>query len=323
MTIQLGLQTLNTSDSSHANGVPSFNFAEAPMTVNLASISPPPVGVFDLFQEEGPMTTTTASSCSLDLSPPTSDGPLSPASFSQSPGTQQKFLALSTDTAGPLSFRRHSFGAASDTPPRTVGKKTKRDGDIDGGDYVNYVDDNSYLLTAAAGTAKRRRAAGGEEAIVKATSAPARFTVPLPDVEHAHENCDDDDGSSTVSSSNSTQSLTLSTPLSTSASLFPSPAPASKPALPASRRGPRRRGASSRRAGRAPRTQCEYCPKDFSRAQDAQRHATMSCPENPNREGVRCPECGEVLSRIDSAQRHWRNHKNPQCEPPTWVNTGA
>jgi hypothetical protein len=313
MTTQLGLQTLNTSDSSHANDVSSFDFVDTQLTVNLASISPPPVGVFDL----SPITTTASSrDISLDFPTPASDGAVSPVSFSQSLGVQQNF----TDAAGPFSFRRHSFGAArGDPPPRVVGQKTKRDGDDVRDDY-----DYNYSPTAAAGThtSKRRRAAVGGT-IVQATSAPARFTVPLPNVEHAHHeknDCDDDDGSSSISSS-SQSSLTLTTPLSMSASLFPSPAPAAR----ASRRGGRRRaGTSGGRVVRTPRTPCEYCPKTFTRAQDAQRHAAASCPENPNREGVRCPECGEVLSRSDSAQRHYRGHKNPQSEPPaSWVDTRA
>ena len=322
MTTQLGLQTLSTSDSSHANDV-SFSLVDIPLTVNLASISPPPVGVFDLSQEED-MTTTIVSSrnISLGFSTPARDSAVSPASFSQSLGVHQNTFALSTEAASPLSFRRHSFGAASDPPPRMVGKKTKRDGDDVGDDDHHY---DSFFPTAAAGThtSKRRRAAGGG-AIVQATSAPARFTVPLPSVEHAHEknDCDDDDASSSVSSQSS---LALTTPLSASTSLFPSPAPAPTSTLaPASRRARRRGGTSSGRAGRVPPTQCEYCPKKFTRAQDAQRHAAASCPENPNRQGVICPECGEVLSRSDSAQRHYRGHKNPQIKPPaSWADPRA
>src|SRR6266702_1289359 len=322
MTTQLALQTMNTSEPSPVNDVSSYSFGN---TVSLATISPPPVGVFDLLQEEDPTTTTTASSCgtSLDFSTPTSDGAVSPVSFSHSPGVQQQQqnpFTLSTDAVSPLSFRRHSVGAESAPPPHVVGKKTKRD--RDGGDDndddnhqydYNFVDD-SYFLAAtadAAGThtSKRRRADGG--VIVKATSAPARFPVPLPNVEK--NDCDDDDGSSIVSGSNSSlsQSLALFTPGSASTSttsLLPSPtlAPASvstSTPAPAPRRGRRRAGTSG---ARARRTKCEFCPKTFSRARDAQRHTATTCDANPEKAGVQCPECGKVLSRLDAAQRHWQ-----------------
>ncbi|KAH9073554.1 hypothetical protein EDB83DRAFT_2672875 [Lactarius deliciosus] len=333
--LQLALQTMNTSESP-ANDVPSFNFGNTPLTVNLASISPPPIGVFDLSQED---TTTTASSCgiSLGFSTPASDEAISPASFSFSPGAQQQQnpFGLSTDAAGPISFRRHSIGATSAPPPRVVGMKAKRDDDNDSDsdnhhryDFT-YVDGSFYPAVAAATadtadahTSKRMRADGG--AIVKATSAPARFTVPLPNVEK--NDCDDDDDD-VSSSSGSGQSLGPLTPATGSASpallSSPVPVPASPSTVaPAPARRARRRagtGGSGGRPARAKRTKCEFCPRTFSRAQDAQRHAVASCAENPDREGVRCPECGEVLSRQDSAQRHWRGHENPQCEAPEWA----
>ncbi|KAH9165518.1 hypothetical protein EDB89DRAFT_2009120 [Lactarius sanguifluus] len=332
--LQLALQTLNTSESP-ANDVPSYTFGGTPLTVNLASISPPPVGVFDLSQEED--TTTTASSCgiSLGFSTPASDGAISPASFSFSPSAQQQqnLFELSTDAAaGPFSFRRHSIGATSAPPPREVGMKTKRDGTNDDDDHhrydFNYVDGSFFPAAAAtadtadAHTSKRMRADGG--AIVKATSAPACFTIPLPNVEK--NDCDDDDGKSSVSvssSSGSSQSLAPFTPATGSASTIPVPASTSTVAPAPNPRRARRRagtsGSSGGRPARAKRTKCEFCPRTFTRAQDAQRHAVASCAENPNREGVRCPECGEVLSRQDSAQRHWRGHENPQCETPEWV----
>ncbi|KAH8986700.1 hypothetical protein EDB92DRAFT_1230348 [Lactarius akahatsu] len=322
--LQLALQTLDTSESP-ANDVPSFNFGNTSLTVNLASISPPPVGVFDLSQEED--TTATASSCgtSLGFSTPASDGAISPASFSFSPSArqQQNPLELSTDAAGPFSFRRHSIGATSAPPPREVGMKTKRDGDDDDDHRYafNYVDGSFFPAAADAHTSKRMRADGG--AIVKATSAPARFTVPLPNVEK--NDCDDDDDGGV---SGPGQSLAPFTPAtaSTSTAPLPSPVPASTSApapAPAPRRARRRAGTgaggSGGRAARARRTKCEFCPRTFSRAQDAQRHAVASCAENPDKAGVRCPECGEVLSRLDSAQRHWRGHENPQCETPKWA----
>ncbi|KAH9055244.1 hypothetical protein EDB87DRAFT_1341620 [Lactarius vividus] len=322
--LQLALSTLNTSGSP-VNDV-SYTFGGTPLTVNLATISPPPVGVFDLFQEED--TTTTASSCgiSLGFSTPTSDGAISPASFSFSPGALQNSFELSTDAAGPFSSRGHSIGATSAPPPRVVGMKTKRDSDNDSDDY-NYVD-GSFFPAAAAATAdtadahtsKCMRADGG--AIVKATSAPARFIVPLPNVEK--NDCDDDDGKSSVSSSSSGSSQSLApASASTSAASLPSPVPTTTSTV-APRRARRRAGTSGGSGGRAPRarrTKCDFCPKLFTRAQDAQRHAAASCVENPNRAGVRCPECGQVLSRQDSAQRHWRGHENPQCETPEWAHS--
>ncbi|KAI9451120.1 hypothetical protein BJY52DRAFT_1299435 [Lactarius psammicola] len=324
--LQLALQTLNTSESSHANDLSSYSIGDMPLTVNLATISPPPVDVY-LSQEEDPTTSTTASSCgtSLDLSTSTSDDAVSPVSFSHSPGAQhQNSFTLSTDAAGPLSFRRHSVGAPSAPPPRMVGKKTKRDGDgSDDNDYT-YPDDSYFLTTTAvtadvvagAHTSKRRRA--NEGVIVKATSAPARFTVPLPNIEHPHErnDCDDEDDDSSVSSSSSSlsQSLALFTPGSASTS--------TTSLLPFTHIR-RRRAGTSTSGGRARRTKCQFCPKTFSRAQDAQRHAATTCDASPEKAGVQCPECGNVLSRLDAAQRHWRGHENPQCETPAWANTRA
>ncbi|KAH8986087.1 hypothetical protein EDB86DRAFT_2956729 [Lactarius hatsudake] len=321
--LQLALQTMNTSESP-ANDVPSFNFGNSPLTVNLASISPPPVGVFGLSQEEDTTTTTSSCGVSLGFSTPPSDGPISPASFSFSPGAQQQQnpFGLSTDAAGPFSFC-HSIRATSAPPPRVVGKKAKRDGDKDGDDDDQHRYDFTFVDGSHfpdAHTSKRMRADGG--AVVKATSAPARFTVPLPNVEK--NDCEDDDDDGVSSSSGSSQSLAPLTPATGSASPAPLSSPVPVPA-PAPRRARRRAGAggggsgSGGRAARAKRTKCDFCPRTFSRAQDAQRHAVASCMENPNREGVRCPECGEVLSRLDSAQRHWRGHENPECEAPEWA----
>jgi hypothetical protein len=177
MTPQDELQMLNTtSEPPLANDGPPYSFGDTPLTVNLATISPPPVGVFDLSQEEDPSVTSSASSSSscglsLDLA---SDGPLSPSSFSQSqsPSAQQNIF---TDA---LSFRRHSVGPSSVPEQRTVGHKTKRDGGDGTADEDEHCDDvdESY---SPAHTSKRRRAAGAMM-ISKATSAPARFIVPLP-----------------------------------------------------------------------------------------------------------------------------------------------
>ncbi|KAH8978102.1 hypothetical protein EDB92DRAFT_653780 [Lactarius akahatsu] len=223
--LQLALQTLDTSESP-ANDVPSFNFGNTSLTVNLASISPPPVGVFDLSQEED--TTATASSCgtSLGFSTPASDGAISPASFSFSPSArqQQNPLELSTDAAGPFSFRRHSIGATSAPPPREVGMK--RSATVT---TTTIIDTPSITSTArfspppqTAHTSKRMRADGG--AIVKATSAPARFTVPLPNVEK--NDCDDDDDGGV---SGPGQSLAPFTPATASTSTAPLPSPVPRP----------------------------------------------------------------------------------------------
>jgi len=241
-----------------------------------------------------------------------------------------------------LSFHRHSVGEASGVPPPRA-KKTKR-GDEDGNNNVD-CDHQGHLYiggpaatiadVAAASGSKRRRGV-----IAKATSAPARITA-LPNVEPQaapakNEYDDDDDGRSSISVSSSSyycpsrQSLAPPTPgsatsptLSSASSPASASASASPPApAPAPRRSRKRAGGSSRStAGRARRTACDHCGKTFSRLQDAQRHATTSCPDNPDREGVECPEpeCGSVLSRLDAAQRHWRGHKDPKCEPPSWA----
>jgi hypothetical protein len=315
MTPQHELQMLNTTSEpslANANDVPSYNFGDMPLTVNLATISPPPVGVYDLSQEEDPTlsASSASSSCGLSLDF-TSDGPVSPSSFSQS----QSPSAQPNSFTDALSFRRHSVGPSS-APERTVGRKTKREG----GDAASHEDndnhddvDESHFLAAAAHTSKRRRAAGAIM-ISKATSAPARFIVPLPTIAEpqpaeAKNDIDDDiDDTSSISSGSQSQthSLAISTPTSPPAPLAPPPAPARK---------------SRGRSRRTPRTKCEFCPKTFSRMQDAQRHAVASCPDNPSKAGVACPECGEVLSRQDSAQRHWRGHENPKCEPPEWAHS--
>jgi hypothetical protein len=309
MTPQDELQMLNTtSEPPLANDGPPYSFGDTPLTVNLATISPPPVGVFDLSQEEDPSVTSSASSSSscglsLDLA---SDGPLSPSSFSQSqsPSAQQNIF---TDA---LSFRRHSVGPSSAPEQRTVGHKTKRDGGDGTADEDEHCDDvdESY---SPAHTSKRRRAAGAMM-ISKATSAPARFIVPLPVIVESttlekNDVCDDDDASS-ISSGSQSQSHSLA-PLSPTPSLTPAPTPPARKA----------RG----RSRRTPRTKCEFCPKTFSRMQDAERHAKASCPDNPSKAGVPCPECGEVLSRQDSAQRHWRGHEKPECEPPEWAHSST
>ena len=321
-TPQHELQMLNTSEPSLANGVSSYGFGDLPLTVNLATISPPPVGVFDLSQEEDQKSSVSSSSSSCGLSLDlASDGPLSPVgSFSRSsPNAQQTFFTDTTSTTLSEPFRRHSVGPSS-APERTVGEKTKRDGgdasyEDDEQHHHSYADvtaEDSYLPATAttagvAHTSKRRRAAAGAMMIPKATSAPARFIVPLPNiVESAPPQCDDDETSSICSGSTNSQTQNQSSSLAP----FSTPSPAPPPARKAPRGG---------RRSRVPRTKCEFCPKTFSRTQDAQRHATASCPDNPLKAGVRCPECGEVLSRPDSAKRHWRGHASPRCEPPEWA----
>jgi hypothetical protein len=297
---QHGLQMMmNTSEPSLPNVGGGVSFVDNnPLTVNLATISPPPVGA-DLFKDED-LTTSASSeseSCGLSLDFDfdfASDDAVSPSSFSQSPGAQQ-------DSSFDLSFssRRHSVSASE----RTVGLKTKRNNQGDDSYFPQLPVGVDHFAAAAAAAApsKRRRAVGGDAIIVKATSAPARFTVPLPPIEVDDRS---DDGS-TISSVSSQQSQ-LPTPVT------PTP-PAAAP--------PGNNNKGRRRVKGARRTKCEYCPKTFTRMQDAQRHAERSCRDNPSRTGVLCPECGEVLSRLDSAQRHWRGHENPQCEPPEWAHS--
>ncbi|KAI0298139.1 hypothetical protein B0F90DRAFT_1735309 [Multifurca ochricompacta] len=334
--LQLALQFLSTSSPSSDHL--SSSFMGTPSTINLASISPPPVGIASLIAEED-----TPSNTSLDFATPTSDGVTSPISSmgSHSPIMQHPASSTRAGAIGPPSFRRHSVGETS--APRAVGRKTKRnrnlsddneDDDYDKDDDDNYVlhvnnetisaslvmatvqaatADSTTVTTAGrpavlgdAHASKRRRS------ITKVTSAPARFTIPLPIVENVY---DYDEGfifsmSSSISTSTSTSTSTPS----------PTPTPAPAPAE-ATTRAQRKnaRGRVSLSSSRTKRTRCDFCSKTFSRPQDAQRHMATSCAASPEKAGVECPECDAVLSRLDAAQRHWRSHENPTCEPPSWA----
>ena len=291
---------MNTSEPPSLINDGGVSFVDNnPLTVNLATISPPSVGFSDLFKDED-LTTTSASSSScgglsLDFDSASDGDAVSPSSFTRSPGGsghQQQDYSFEL----PFSSRRHSVSVSSE---RTVGLKTKRNDHGDDSYFHPLPPPQPSGAAAAAAPSKRRRAAvGGDAMIVKATSAPARFTVPLPPIEFADDRSDD--GSSSVISSVSSQQSQLPTPA---------------PAVPL----PRNNNRGRRRATGVRRTKCEYCPKTFTRMQDAQRHAERSCRDNPFRTGIVCPECGEVLSRKDSMQRHWRGHENPQCEPPEWA----
>lgn len=212
-----------------------------------------------------------------------SDGAASPAL------SNAQYPTIPAPATG-VSFRRHSVGEAGAPLARATGSRTKRRV-TDDDDYVPSVDvsgevsdedvDNSLVSNVRA--SKHRRS------VTTPTSAPACLTVPLPHSEHARDDTDNASINSDKISTTTTQ---------------------------------QRRRAGNRRAGaarRVKRTPCEFCTKTFSRMQDAQRHMATTCTANPDKTGVECPECHSVLSRLDAAQRHWRGHENPTCEPPAWA----
>jgi uncharacterized Zn-finger protein len=216
--------------------------------------------------------------------------------------------------AGSSSFRRHSVGEASAPALRAIGQKTKRG---IGEEDVIYSGLPSITVE---GVRAFKRSRSGIVETTTATSAPALLSVPLPNVEqHAR---DDSESSGSVDGDSSQlladlSSLAASSPASVpSPSPSPSPAPAASTRAKASASGGRRRGGGS---ARPKRTTCLYCTQTFSRPQDAQRHIATSCNASPNKMGVVCPECHQVLSRTDAAKRHWRQHENPTCAPPEWV----
>lgn len=162
-------------------------------------------------------------------------------------------------------------------------------------------------------------------------SAPARLSTPLPDLQPEEDKRRKFlailPAPPPVSASGSTAT---STPIFAPAPTFPSPTSTST-STPASGKPQRRTGGNRRRGGgssssggrnaRGKRHPCEYCNKTFSRLQDQQRHSTTSCNASPHKATVECPECGAILSRMDAAQRHWRNHENPKCATPDWVSS--
>ena len=161
--------------------------------------------------------------------------------------------------------------------------------------------------------------------VIEIGSAPARLTIPLPDVQ-----LEDDERRKFLAIAPaplpaSSSSTTISTPISAPAPTFPSPStPASTPAAsgrPQRRPGNRRRGGGKGPGKNTRKHPCEYCGKTFTRLQDQQRHIMTSCNASPHKSTVDCPECGAILSRMDAAQRHWRNHENPTCETPAWVSS--
>jgi hypothetical protein len=160
-------------------------------------------------------------------------------------------------------------------------------------------------------------------------SAPARLTIPLPDVEYFQPEDEKRRKFLAIAPapapSPTSASASTPTPTPSPAPTFPSSASVSTPASGRSQRRPgnRRRGGGTTRStgknARGKRHPCEYCGKTFSRLQDQQRHSTTSCEASPHRSTVDCPECGAILSRLDAAQRHWRGHENPTCPTPDWV----
>jgi hypothetical protein len=298
----------------------------------------------------------TGSIFSFDLSTSTSDGGASPAlSSSQIPVAHTPPIS-GQQARSSSSFRRHSI---VETSAPVISQKTtthyvpqpiiKVNGG-DGGDAATGNADVDLRTMSNVRMLKRSRSA-----IATTGSAPACLTVPLPDVEQhvqpyqsrkflaiapAPPLASRTPSPTPSAPSTSTSTSTLAPRVRVPAPAFPSspsPSPSSSPSpfTPAApepapagrpRRTTRRRGGgggtrtrAAAAAGRARRYPCEYCPKTFSRLQDQQRHSTTSCDASPHRETVSCPECGAILSRLDAAQRHWRGHENPSCEPPEWV----
>ncbi|KAI0299491.1 hypothetical protein BC826DRAFT_34644 [Russula brevipes] len=301
--LQLALDVLSTSPSSDNA---SFGFV-SPFSGDLESISPRPPNTVDLSDEED-----TTSDFSQEISSTMSeDG----ASSDGSQHAQVQPYPVSASATG--TFRRHSVGEASAPLARAIGQKTKR-GDNEGGDSYGQ---NANLDTEASGRGVNVnqhllsgvRASKRMRSVTAATSAPPRLPIPLPDVERtpsdpaASGSADEGDNSATL----------LHAPAPVFLAPSPSPSSARSPTpAPGQRNRGRRRGGTAR----AKRTPCNFCPKTFSRMQDAQRHMDTSCMQNPEKQGVQCPECGAVLSRLDAAQRHWRGHENPSCEAPEWAN---
>jgi hypothetical protein len=160
--------------------------------------------------------------------------------------------------------------------------------------------------------------------VIATGSAPARLTTPLPDVEYIQPEDDKRRKFLAIAPAPPPASASASTFTSAPAPPFPSPSPSiSTPASgrPQRRAGNRRRGGCTKtgKNARGKRHPCEYCGKTFSRLQDQHRHTTTSCNASPLRSTVDCPECGSILSRLDAAQRHWRQHENPTCPTPDWV----
>jgi len=152
-------------------------------------------------------------------------------------------------------------------------------------------------------------------------SAPARPTIPLPDVEYVQ--LEDKKRRKFLATAPALPQAPASASASTStpapSPTFPSPASR----RPQRRRGNRRRGGGATRGTRkkaqGERFPCAYCVKTFTRKQDRDRHSRTACNASPLREAVVCPECHTALSRVDAVQRHWRQHENPTCPTPGWA----
>lgn len=239
------------------------------------------------------------------------------------------------------SSRQHSVVEASipESFAHGIDQKATREGE-EADDYSPQliVNVNGFTSDAATGNtdvdpsfrgASNIRALKRSRSVVATGTAPARLTIPLPDVEYVQPAEEDNlkrrkflaiapAPSPTLASASASSSASAPTFPSPSASV---PTPAS--GRPQRRPGNRRRGGGTTRSAgknaRGKRHPCEYCGKTFSRLQDQQRHSTTSCNASPHRSTVDCPECGAILSRLDAAQRHWRGHENPTCPTPDWV----
>lgn len=242
-----------------------------------------------------------------------SDGGASPVLSASSEGTALQLPPLPTPATatGTSSFRRHSVGQASAPLGYAPAQKAKRAVSEDG-DYVPEININGEPLNDDVNVNQLFldiRAPKRLRPVATPTSAPA-LLIPLPTIGHAPQEATTDNTS--VDGDNSDRTSPAPAPTTTRR-------PATRPASSSASRSTHRR--PGRRPGptRTKRTPCEYCPKTFTRMQDAQRHSATSCAANPDKAGVECPACGSVLSRLDAAQRHWRGHENPECEAPEWA----
>lgn len=326
------------------------------MTADLESVSQSYTPfVFGSEEEE------TGSNFSFELlSTATSDWGISPTLSSSQISVPNSPPVSEQQARSSSSFRRHSVAETSApvigqkaTPyvPQPIIK-------VNGGDGGNAATGNADGVDQSTNVRMLKRSRTSHSTIATTGSAPARLTV-LPDVEQSYQSRKflaiapapplAARSPSPTPSASSTSTSTLAPRVRVPAQAYPPPSPSPSPSSPLSpppspftpaalpepaaagnprRTVTRRRGGGGARtrtgaagARARPRHPCEYCPKTFSRLQDQQRHSSTSCDASPNRATVDCPECGQILSRLDAAQRHWRGHENPSCEPPEWVSS--
>ncbi|KAI0049403.1 hypothetical protein FA95DRAFT_872248 [Auriscalpium vulgare] len=287
--------SVSSTLSSSTNNSP-FPQSNLPMTICLADISPPPIspGYQQLFEEESEVPAET-DTCDH---PPSVIPTEAPEDFcSSSESEDEKPLA-----------------SASVPTRRAVGQKSKRasrdvesDGEDDDDDYVP----RPQVRGAPSNLRKRIRAhyvlpklepelvssvAGPTSTLTPALCAasmqPATPAPVLPELSAASPApfCDESDDDTVMSP------------------------PATSAYKPKKKRRTARR---QNNKAKLPRAKCAFCPKQFGRPKDRDRHEVYSCELNPNKAGSLCEECGELLSRPDSAQRHLKVHQSRGLPPPT------